>query len=146
MYSILMQKQNSSKKINYYLYIFLIVLLVYLFYFFIQHISFSREHMTNISGIVEKGRGVAKEYGYKTANITIDQELQCGVYNGESQYGKTTIMSNGSKHVQCHIHDFNENIYGKKLDIKNIKKLHTRYKSDKDHCDLAKNILKELYK
>ena len=101
--------------------------------------------MTNISGTVKKGKGVAKEYGYKTANITIDQELQCGVYNGVSQYGKTTIMSNGSKNVQCHIHDFNKNIYGEKLDIKNIKKLHTRYKSDKDHCNLAKNILKELY-
>ena len=33
----------------------------------------------------------------------------------------------------------------KELDIKNIKKLHTRYKSDKDNCNLAKNILKELY-
>jgi len=140
-----MQKQNSSKKINYYLYIFLIVLVVYLFYFFTRHSYFISENMTNISGTVEKGRGVAKEYGYKTANITIDKDLECGVYNGISQYGKTTIMSDGSKHVQCHIHDFNKNIYGEKLDIKNIKKLHTRYKSDKDHCNLAKNILKELY-
>ena len=143
MYSILMQKQNSSKKINYYIYILLTILIVYLFYIFIQQRQ--SENMTNISGTVKKGKGVAKEYGYKTANITIDQELQCGVYNGVSQYGKTTIMSNGSKNVQCHIHDFNKNIYGEKLDIKNIKKLHTRYKSDKDHCNLAKNILKELY-
>lgn len=145
MYSILMQKQNSSKKINYYLYIFLTVLVVYLFYFFTQHSYFISEHMTNISGTVEKGRGVAKEYGYKTANITIKENLDCGVYNGVSQYGKTTIMSDGSNDIQCHIHDFNKNIYGEKLDIKNIKKLHTRYKSDKDHCNLAKNILKELY-
>ena len=65
MYSILMQKQNSSKKINYYLYILLTVLVVYLFYFFIQHIFFINDHMTNISGIVEKGRGVVNEYVIK---------------------------------------------------------------------------------
>ena len=96
-----MQKQNSSKKINYYIYIFLTILIVYLFYIFIQQRQ--SENMTNISGIVKKGKGVAKEYGYKTANITIEKNLDCGIYNGVSQYGKTTIMSNGSKHVQCHI-------------------------------------------
>ena len=122
MYNILMQRHNNSKKINFYLYILLTFLVVYLFYFLIQQQLFIKEDMTNISGTVEKGRGIAKDYGYKTANITIDKNLQCGIYNGVSQYGKTTIMSDGSNDVQCHIHDFNENIYGKKLDIKNIKK------------------------
>tara|TARA_B100000925_G_C21946923_1_gene447202 strand:- start:28 stop:333 length:306 start_codon:yes stop_codon:yes gene_type:complete len=97
--------------------------------------------MTNISGIVKKGAGIGKDYGYKTANITIDNNLQCGIYNGISQYGKTTVISDGSNDIQCHIHDFNENIYGKNLNIKSIKKLHNRYKSDNDHCNLAKNIL-----
>jgi len=141
-----MQKQNSSKKINYYIYILLIVIVVCLFYFFIQQRQNINEDMTNISGTVKRGRGVAKEYGYKTANISIEEELDCGIYNGVSQYGKTTIMSDGSNDVQCHIHDFNKNIYGEKLNIKNIKKLDNRYKSDNDHCNLAKNILKELYK
>ena len=72
---------------------------------------------------------------------SLDKKLDCGIYNGVSQYGKITIMSDGSNDVQCHIHDFNENIYGKKLDIKNIKKLHNQYKSKNDHCNLAKNIL-----
>ena len=140
MYNILMQRYNNSRKINFYLYILLIFLAVYLFYFLIQHL-FINEHMTNISGIVEKGRGMAKVYGYKTANITIDKKLDCGIYNGISQYGKTTIISDGSNKVECHIHDFNKNIYGKNLNIKNIKKLHNRYKNDNDHCNLAKNIL-----
>jgi FAD synthase len=37
-----------------------------------------------------------------------------------SQHGKTTILSNGTNYVECHIHDFNKDIYGKTLKIKNI--------------------------
>ena len=54
-----------------------------------------------------------------------------------SQYGKATILSNGTNYVECHIHDFNKNIYGKTLKITDLNYI------DKDNlkkdCLVAKN-------
>ena len=50
--------------------------------------------MTNIR--VQWRRERSCRIWLKTANINIDKDLECGVYNGISQYGKTTIMSDGS--------------------------------------------------
>ena len=76
--------------------------------------------VSSISGKVIKGDGTSRKYGYRTANMKIKKPLECGVFNGMSQYGKTTILSNGTDYVECHIHDFNKDIYGETLNIKNI--------------------------
>ena len=76
--------------------------------------------VSSISGKVIKGEGVSKLYGFPTANIRIKEKLPCGVFDGKSQYGKTTVMSDGKGYVEAHIHNFNKNIYGKELKIENI--------------------------
>jgi len=76
--------------------------------------------VSSISGKVIKGEGTSRDYDYPTANIIIKKPMKCGVFNGMSQYGKTTILSNGTNYVECHIHNFNKNIYGKTLKIKDI--------------------------
>tara|TARA_B100000795_G_C22374903_1_gene277493 strand:+ start:155 stop:523 length:369 start_codon:yes stop_codon:yes gene_type:complete len=76
--------------------------------------------VSSISGKVIKGDGTSRNYGYRTANMKIKKPMECGVFNGTSQYGKTTILSNGTNYVECHIHDFKKNIYGETLEIKNI--------------------------
>ena len=94
--------------------------------------------VSSISGIVVKGEGKARKYGYRTANMEIKENLDCGIFNGDSNYGKTTIFSNGNGFVECHIHNFNKDIYGKKLKIKNIDHVnHSKLKKKRD-CSLAK--------
>ena len=77
--------------------------------------------VSSISGVVEHGDGTSREYGYPTANMRIKEELPCGTWNGESKYGRTTVLTDGSGKVEAHIHDFNKDIYGKKLIIDNLR-------------------------
>ena len=93
----------------------------------------------SIEGKVIKGDQISRKIDYPTANMKINTPLECGIFNGQSQYGKTTVISGGGKFVESHIHNFNKNIYGEKLRIDNIEKLN--FNNDKD-CILAKMILK----
>ena len=95
--------------------------------------------VSSIEGKVIKGDQTSRKLDYPTANMNIKKPLECGIFNGKSQYGKTTIISGGGKFVECHIHNFNKNIYGKKLRVDNIKKIN--FNTDKN-CSLAKMILK----
>tara|TARA_B100000424_G_C22940914_1_gene500679 strand:+ start:74 stop:481 length:408 start_codon:yes stop_codon:yes gene_type:complete len=96
--------------------------------------------VSSINGKVIKGEGLGKQFGYKTSNLKIKEELPCGAYNGKSQYGKTTIISNGKGHVEAHIHDYNKDIYGETLKVKEIK-LMPEFK-DSNTGRIIKKILK----
>lgn len=96
--------------------------------------------VSSISGVVKKGDGVARKYGYRTANMNIKQKLDCGIFNGDSKYGKTTIISNGKGFVECHIHDFKKNIYGKKLKIDNIRYIDKTKEKNMMNCMFAKQF------
>ncbi len=94
--------------------------------------------VSSIEGKVIKGDGASRKIDYPTANMFIKHPMECGIFNGKSQYGKTTVFSDGGNFVECHIHNFNKNIYGKKLRVDNIKKIN--FNTDKN-CSLAKLIL-----
>ena len=96
--------------------------------------------VSSISGVVKKGDGNARKYGYRTANMNIKEKLDCGIFNGDSKYGKTTIISNGKGYVECHIHDFNKNIYGKKLNIDNIHYIENDKEKKIKDCMFAKQF------
>ena len=95
--------------------------------------------VSSIEGKVIKGDQTSRKIDYPTANMNIETPMECGIFNGKSQYGKTTIISGGGKFVECHIHNFNKNIYGKKLKVDNIKEVD--FNQD-INCDLAKLLLK----
>jgi len=95
--------------------------------------------VSSIEGKVIKGDQTSRKIDYPTANMNIETPMECGIFNGKSQYGKTTIISGGGKLVECHIHNFNKNIYGKKLKVDNIKEVD--FNQD-INCDLAKLLLK----
>ena len=95
--------------------------------------------VSSIEGKVIKGDQTSRKLDYPTANMNIETPIDCGIFNGKSQYGKTTVISGGGKFVECHIHNFNKNIYGKKLKVDNIKEVD--FNQD-INCDLAKLLLK----
>ena len=72
--------------------------------------------------------------------MKIKQDLDCGIFNGDSKYGKTTIISDGAGYVECHIHDFNKDIYGKKLKIKNIHYIEDDKEKKMKDCLFAKQF------
>ena len=98
--------------------------------------------VSSISGVVEHGEGISREYGYPTANMRIKESLPCGAWNGESKYGTTTVLTNGSGKVEAHIHDFNKKIYGEKLIIDNLRMIKgigvKREKQAEKNCVMAK--------
>jgi FAD synthase len=95
--------------------------------------------VSSIEGKVIKGDQTSRKIDYPTANMNIETPMECGIFNGQSQYGKTTVISGGNNFVECHIHNFNKNIYGKKLRVDNIKKVNF---NQSINCDLAKLLLK----
>ena len=95
--------------------------------------------VSSIEGKVIKGDETSRKIDYPTANMFIKHPMECGIFNGKSQYGKTTVFSSGGNFVECHIHNFNKNIYGEKLRVDDIKKIN--FNTDKN-CSLAKMILK----
>lgn len=119
--------------------LFYLVLVISLLLVIYIKINVIESLVSSIEGKVIKGAQTSRKLDYPTANMNIKKPLECGIFNGKSQYGKTTIISGGGKFVECHIHNFNKNIYGKKLRIDNIKKIN--FDHDKN-CNLAKMLLK----
>jgi len=74
-----------------------------------------------IKGIVHKGKGIARERGFPTANIM--GSLSVGVYTGESGYGGCLIFVANPPEIEIHIIGFDKDIYGETIEVKNIKKI-----------------------
>ena len=90
----------------------------------INIITYKEKEIFSIKGRVIRGDGTSKKYDFPTANVFVEKNIKCGMYEGKSQYGKTIILSDGKTNViECNIMDFNKDIYGKLLKIKNIKPL-----------------------
>ena len=85
-----------------------------------------------ISGTVQKGRGEGAGFGFKTANLTVPTQtlpVEEGVYSAYAKVdGKTfkAAVSVGvsplfadetTSNVEAHIIDFNDEIYGKEIEI-----------------------------
>jgi FAD synthase len=63
------------------------------------------------------------------------------VYNGKCQYGDVTVWSKGKNEIECHIHNFNKDIYGKRLKITGLNPVKYPFMTDNDHCKLAKRFI-----
>ena len=78
-------------------------------------------YQNSISAIVARGEKMATNvYDYPTANLDINHDIPCGVYSADSNYGKCVCFIPSKNSLECHIKNFNKDIYGEKMDLKNI--------------------------
>jgi FAD synthase len=74
------------------------------------------------SSIVVRGKGVAKDIDWKTANLSACPSgiTDPGFYSCDTNYGKATLLKDEGPLCEVHIHKFNGTIYGEYLKMKNI--------------------------
>ncbi|EYE88183.1 hypothetical protein Q428_09130 [Fervidicella metallireducens AeB] len=94
-------------------------------------------------GTVEYGKGLAKQFGFPTANIIIEENnpLKNGVYISKtyvnnkgydsiSNIGYTPTLRSTSRVLETHIFNFDGNLYGKEIKIEFLKFLREEKKFD----------------
>lgn len=98
-----------------------------------------------LSGHVEKGKGLGRDLGFPTANLNIAADYKlipaAGVYavrsriGGQLYFGMMNIGTNptvdGSRqHIEVHFFDFNQDLYGKELQVELLHRLRDERKFD----------------
>ena len=107
-----------------------------------------------LTGIVAKGRGIGRQLNFPTANLHIEESYKLvpknGVYvvqseiDGETIFGMMNIgfnptVSGKKKTIEVHFFDFDQDLYGKKLQIDIIERLRDEQKFES--VDALKNQL-----
>jgi len=114
-------------------------------------------HYPKLIGIVTRGCGRGKDVGFCTANIKTEDKasVPCdGVYAGFAKINsekKTCLINIGScptfhieePRIEVHIIDFNENIYGERIEIEIVEKLREQIKFENKEA-LAVQIGKDI--
>jgi riboflavin kinase/FMN adenylyltransferase len=98
-----------------------------------------------LTGLVEKGKGLGRDLGFPTANlkVTADYKLipAAGVYTVQSRlggrlvYGMMNIGTNPTvgghgQHIEVHLFDFDQDLYGKELQVELLHRLRDERKFD----------------
>ncbi|MFI3280382.1 MAG: riboflavin kinase [Rikenellaceae bacterium] len=96
-----------------------------------------------ISGVVIHGCSLGRKLGFPTANIALDSQIQIenGVYacrlilNGEerraiSNIGTKPTVGGGVRSLECHILDFEGDLYGQCIDVEILDKLRDEVRFD----------------
>jgi FAD synthase len=75
------------------------------------------------SSKVIHGHGVAREADWRTANLTEcpQSARERGFYSCMTNYGKASLIRSEHGTCEVHIHDFNGDIYGKEIKLKDLK-------------------------
>lgn len=97
-----------------------------------------------LTGMVVKGNGLGKQIEFPTANLSIEESYKLipknGVYVVEAQhdnrtlYGmmnigmKPTVSQNNERSIEVHFFNFEQTLYGKKLQIDVLKRLRDEQK------------------
>ena len=102
---------------------FIIIIYFFLIFLYIKMWYQNKEYFdNNIRGIVLDGEKVASNiYDYPTANISVKHNYNPGVYSADSNFGKCICFIPSKYSLECHIKDFNKDIYGKELVLNNLK-------------------------
>lgn len=102
----------------------------------------------NLSGTVVEGDKIGRKIGFPTANIKVDEWYklipQKGVYavtilienqkhNGMLNIGSRPTIKGQNQTIEVHIFDFNENIYGKNIQLF----FHSRIRNEHDFQEIS---------
>lgn len=109
-----------------------------------------------ITGKVRRGKKRGKRLGFPTANISLDKNIEEGVYislttidgrdyQSISFIGSPKTFAESDYKAESHILNFRENIYGKIITIKLYKKLrdNKKFASEKELAEQIKNDIKK---
>ncbi|MEM9078544.1 MAG: bifunctional riboflavin kinase/FAD synthetase [Bacteroidota bacterium] len=109
-----------------------------------------------LSGIIKKGKGLGKKFGFPTANIHIEESyklipkkgvyvvkgiLDSTVYFGMMNIGSNPTVSGTKQSIEVNFFDFNDDIYGEKIQVQLLHRLRDEHKFDS-----VENLQKQLEK
>lgn len=97
--------------------------------------------MKKFSGIVEKGKNRGKKMGFPTANISLDQRVDEGIYVSLASVnnlklpsltfiGAAVTFGEEKALVETYILDFSEDLYGQEIEIELLEKIRDNKKFD----------------
>ncbi|MDT0605852.1 bifunctional riboflavin kinase/FAD synthetase [Croceitalea rosinachiae] len=96
-----------------------------------------------LTGTIKKGKGLGREIGFPTANLSIKETYKLipknGVYIVKSSFDHKTIygmmnigfnptVSGTEKSIEIHFFDLNENLYHKEVQVNLLKKIRDEHK------------------
>ena len=111
---------------------FFIIFLIFILFNNILNEKIKQNNNKNRHYIIKKkvlkGFNLANKLGWKTANINLSKEFKCGMYSVETNFGEgiLVIYKNKQKNLsigECHILNFNKNIYNEYLYIYKMQKI-----------------------
>jgi len=86
-----------------------------------HHCRHLEHHDLKRIGKIKYGNKIASNlYNYPTANVILKHGLPLGVYNANSNYGPCICLIGKKDFLECHIKNFNKNIYDKYIKLENI--------------------------
>jgi len=95
--------------------------------------------MVKVSGVVTRGRGKGRIFGFPTVNIALSSLIPSGIYAGKASVGGTLykaaiFVSVDQEMIEAHLLDFEGDLYGKEIEIEVGKKLREveRFDSEKE--------------
>lgn len=111
----------------------------------------------SISGVVVGGNRIGKKLGFPTANINLPQNVilppkgvyasvinvEGNTYKGAANLGLKPTFDGKTTNLEVHLFDFNQNIYGKNIEVFFIDMLR-KEKRFKSAIDLQKQIKKDF--
>lgn len=79
-------------------------------------------------GIVQKGSGSGKKFGFPTANIPLTDHSLSGIYAAKAFFGGgeyyAAVYADAKRNLlEAHILHFNDDLYGMEIEIELLKKM-----------------------
>lgn len=111
-----------------------------------------------VRGKVINGSGRGKKLGFPTANLDIPANMEEGIYLGEAGgqpalvfVGAAKTFGEKDKKVEVHILDFEDDLYGREMEVRTIKKIreNQRFQSEEELVEQMKKdeaVAREYFK
>lgn len=110
-----------------------------------------------VEGFVQHGKGIGKNLGFPTANVSLENELVLpprgvyavlvswnnNIYKGVANLGTKPTFNGNDLVLEIHLFEFDDILYGEKLEVSFIQNLRSEVKFDKPE-DLAKQVQRDL--
>jgi len=101
-----------------------------------------------VRGIIIRGKGKGRKFGFPTANIALKKEIPSGVYEGSihikgKKYQAAIFVGKDKKNLEAHLIRFFGDLYGKEIDVEIGKKIR-KVMDFKNEEELIEQIKKDL--